>query len=457
MWPIIKLTFRSAVRLKVAQAIGAALFLSVICLPAMIRHNGSAEMFSQVFLTYTLRVTVSLLGMSTLWMACAGLASDIEGQQISLLLTKPLARWKLWLGKWMGILALNGVMLSLAAFLIYGLMVYQSRRLDPEQQKIFQDQALSSRGSATESMEDYQKDLTAIYQNRIDRLNEAGLEINEQDALAKSEYEARARLETVPSMHLRRWVIDVSNTDWRDSENFQIKAFFHASKMQSTSACEGLWRIGSDTSTRIVDEIKRLDPGIPHEWNAPTDCIGSDGKLVVEFHNYSDSTVLFPLENGLEILYPDGSLLTNLFRGQLTLWVWIGALAAIGMAGSSFLSFPVATFMALALLLITWSGGVARDVVAEGTVSAVDEHTGEASFKLLDPIAVPIFQGIAFVLDTAQEVSPIEALSRGRSVTWNDCGSAILKLGLGIGGPFIVIGIIQFSRRELAINFGSGA
>lgn len=457
MWSVIKLTLQSAIRLKVAQAIGAALFLAVVCLPFLIRHNGSAEMFSQVFLTYTLRVSVGLLGMATLWMACAGLASDIEGAQISLLLTKPLSRWKLWIGKWLGIILLNGIILSVTAVLIYLLMTFQARNLDPEQQAIFRQRALASRGAATETLDDYQRDLAAIYENRLQVLSEAGVEIDESEAFAKSEIEARARYETIPHMHLRRWEIDLSGTGWQQAENLQIKTLFHDAKTETTTGREGLWRIGSDDSERIVDEIKSLNPGISHEWSVPAACVDPSGKLIIEFHNYSDSTLLFPLEGGLEVLYPDGHLLVNLFRGQLALWVWIAALAAIGMAGSSFLSFPVATFFSVALLLITWSGGIARDVVTEGTVSGVDDHTGLPTFQTLDPVAVPVFQGIAYILDNVQAVSPIAALSEGRSVSWEDCGEAFVKIGLGLAGPFVLIGIFQFSRRELAAHFGSGS
>jgi hypothetical protein len=48
-----------------------------------------------------------LLGLSTLWLSCGTLARDIEECQIQVVATKPIARWQIWLGKWLGIVTLN--------------------------------------------------------------------------------------------------------------------------------------------------------------------------------------------------------------------------------------------------------------------------------------------------------------------------------------------------------------
>ena len=54
-----------------------------------------------------------MLGLSTLWLACGTLARDIEECQMQVVATKPIARWQIWLGKWLGIMSLNAALLAL--------------------------------------------------------------------------------------------------------------------------------------------------------------------------------------------------------------------------------------------------------------------------------------------------------------------------------------------------------
>ena len=67
--------------------------------------TASAQGFTQIILTYTLSAITALLGLSTLWLSCGTLARDIEECQIQVVATKPVARWQIWLGKWLGIVS----------------------------------------------------------------------------------------------------------------------------------------------------------------------------------------------------------------------------------------------------------------------------------------------------------------------------------------------------------------
>ena len=54
-----------------------------------------------------------LAGLSTLWLACGTLARDIEECQMQMVAVKPIARWQIWLGKWLGLLSLNAALLAI--------------------------------------------------------------------------------------------------------------------------------------------------------------------------------------------------------------------------------------------------------------------------------------------------------------------------------------------------------
>ena len=66
--------------------------------------------------------------------------------------------------------------------------------------------------------------------------------------------------------------------------------------------------------------------------------------------NPNDTALLFPLEDGMEVLYPEGGFALNFARGLGIIFCWMALLAALGLTAASFLSFPVAAFFSLAIL-----------------------------------------------------------------------------------------------------------
>src|SRR5690606_35681017 len=105
----------------------------------------------------------------------------------------------------------------------------------------------------------------------------------------------------------------------------------------------------------------------------------------------------------------------NFARGMGIIFFWLALLAALGLAAASFLSFPVAAFVSLAVLVIGLSSGTLSTVVEEGTILGVDHETGIADgTTILDLVLVPVFEAILKVVNLVQGFSPIESLSTGR-------------------------------------------
>src|SRR5512141_2520709 len=103
---IASLTWKAAFRFRLFLVIAGLLMASVVALPLLIKDDGTARGFTQILLTYTLTTIAALLGLSTLWLACGTLARDIEECQVQMVATKPIARWQIWIGKYIGILSL---------------------------------------------------------------------------------------------------------------------------------------------------------------------------------------------------------------------------------------------------------------------------------------------------------------------------------------------------------------
>ena len=104
------LTWKSAFRYRLFWILAALLAGAVVGLPLLLKDDGTAKGLTQILLTYTLSAVAALLGMATLWLSCGTLARDVEECQIQMVTVKPISRWQVWLGKWLGILGLNAML-----------------------------------------------------------------------------------------------------------------------------------------------------------------------------------------------------------------------------------------------------------------------------------------------------------------------------------------------------------
>src|SRR5512136_1674203 len=148
VFAIALLTWKAAFRFRLFLVVAVLLLGAVVGLPLLITDDGTARGFTQILLTYTLTTITALLGMSTLWLACGTLARDIEDCTVQVVAIKPIARWHIWLGKWLGIMSLNASLLSLSGASVYGLLQWRATRLPAEQQKVLHQEVLVARGSA---------------------------------------------------------------------------------------------------------------------------------------------------------------------------------------------------------------------------------------------------------------------------------------------------------------------
>jgi hypothetical protein len=160
-------------------------------------------------------------------------------------------------------------------------------------------------------------------------------------------------------------------------------------------------------------------------------------------------SLLFPLEDGMQVLFPQGSFTANFIRALGIVFCWLVLLSAIGLMAASFLSFPVAAFFSITLLAVAFSSSTLAETVDLGSVTTGTTPTA-ATRSITDTIFIPIFKGMLDVLNLVEKFSPIDALSSGRSVPWTELGAAFGQIVVLFGGAFALIGIALFNRRELA-------
>jgi len=171
--------------------------------------------------------------------------------------------------------------------------------------------------------------------------------------------------------------------------------------------------------------------------------------------NFHDTALLFSRNEGLEVLYRESGFGLNFVRGLGIVLCWVAVLAALGLTAATFLSFPVAAFLALGILVLGLSTGTMQTAVSEGTILGWDAKAEGPTQSWLNALFLPVFKVILKVFNLMQGFSPIDSLSTGRSITWGQLGLAFAENVLLLGGLIGLIGICIFQRRELATAQGT--
>ncbi|HTQ49967.1 MAG TPA: hypothetical protein VMJ12_04595 [Candidatus Acidoferrales bacterium] len=448
------LTWKAAFRFRLFTVIAVLLLATVVGLPLLLKDDGTARGFTQILITYTLSVITALLGLSTLWLACGTLARDIEECQIQVVATKPVARWQIWLGKWLGIVSLNAVLLAMSGACVYGLLQWRATRLSAAEQEVLRTEVLVARGVAQPQDSNAEIDTRTdqLLQERLKQTRVSGADL----ALARQQIreQVKAAYQLVPPQYTREWLIDLGLAkNFLHGKPLQLRVKFNAARGSASGTYVGLWQVGVPGTANVWrSDPMSLAPNTYHEFEIPADLFDQRGVLTIDFLNANNTTLLFPIEDGMQVLYPSGNFTMNFAKGLAILFCWMALLAAIGLASASFLSFPVATFFSLALLIVVFSSGTLANVVTLGTTGMGNPGSGPG---LADRILIPLFKGMLPVIDLVKNFSPIDSLSSGRAIAWSELGAAFGQIVLLCGGIISLIGIRLFARRELATAQGN--
>ncbi len=445
------LTIKAAVRYRLLAVVSVLLMIGVVGLPLIIRDDGSARGFAQIVLAYTLSLTTGLLGFVTLWLACGTLAREISEAQIQMVVVKPISRWQIWVGKWLGLMTINAVLLTIAGIAIFVLLNYRANQLPVDQQAVLKNEVLVARTSVKEPIPDYTGDAKKYLVERFKQsLPPPGTDLKAVEKMAIERIKAEYQI--VAPGYLRQWNIDLGVArHFLGDQPLFIRTKFNVAETNASGNYLGLWEIGPTDSPKAYRERMNLSDNTFHEFAIPPNLFDDKGMLTIRFINRNDTAVLFTLEEGLEVLYKDGGFGLNFARGIGILFCWLAFLAALGLAASSLLSFPVATFVTLGVLFVAFSSGTLKQVVEEGGISGVNHDTGVIDAPApIDHLSVPLAKTLLGVIDTVKDFSPVDALASGRSITWSELARAVFQIVIIMGGTMGALGIYCFSRRELA-------
>jgi ABC-type transport system involved in multi-copper enzyme maturation permease subunit len=136
IWAVATNTIRQALRMRVAVVF---ILLLLVLLPVMgltATGDGTLKGRLQTCVSYGLSLTGLLLSLLTIIASTYAITSDIEQRQIYTVVTKPIRRYQILLGKVVGVIVLDFVLLTLFAGLVYGVTILIPRFVNASEEEI---------------------------------------------------------------------------------------------------------------------------------------------------------------------------------------------------------------------------------------------------------------------------------------------------------------------------------
>jgi hypothetical protein len=360
IWAVATNTLKQAVRMKIAAVF---IVLLLVLLPVMgisMTGDGTLKGRLQTFVSYGLSLTNFLLCLLTVIVSIYTLTNDIQQRQIYTVITKPVRRYQLLLGKLLGVVLLSTALLVLFSAIIYVITIYTPKIYDADEADLFQ--VKNEFYTARAALVPPEVDVTKEVEDAYSKLEKSGqLPPNVRRSRIIAELTKREQLKKQAAVVGQRLVWEFDNVKVLDpNEILFIRYKYDASINPPDLQIYSRWDIGDSRQyPPVFGSFMRKDPiRTFRELHVPAHLIAEDGYLAISFVNLplNDTTVIFP-PDGLELLYKADTFTANFIRAVILMWLRLIFLASLGLLAASFLSFPVAVLLSLCIFITaTFSG-----------------------------------------------------------------------------------------------------
>ncbi len=444
---------RSAVRSRVVGVLLGLLFLAIIGLPLTVKSDGTLAGEVQVRLTYTLGAVLIILSIATWWAGCAAVSSEVQAKQIQLVLTKPVGRGAVWLGKWLGLVALNAALLAVSGAAIYGMIRWKMDpdRLTEAQRRELREQILVARWSVGPQP----LDVTAEARRIFEEQQQAGaLPANqpvEQVVRAIEESLVRAA-HTVPPGYKRTWVFELPATPVGERP-VVLRYKFSSSEVTKGTLVRGLWLVGpvGKADRFELEQVNATDGA--HAVAIPVSAFGGSRQVAVEYANINPLpvAVLFEPKGGIELQPYAGSFEGNLARALMLAWVQLAFVGAVAVAAGTLLSLPVAALVTGYILLLVKAGDYVAMLATERGTFFSGATQGQPGESALDWVLRQVLWVEGALVQPLQGPNVLEYLTAGRALEWSAVAGAFLIKVVIYSGMCAAVTTFLFNRREIAL------
>ena len=444
IWAVATNTIKQAIRMKVAVVFLILLLVLLFAMGFSATGDGTLKGRLQTFVSYGLSLTAILLSLLTIIISIYTVTSDIEQRQIYTVITKPIRRFEFLLGKLIGVILLDIILLSLFAAIIYTITIYMPKFTKaPELERMQANyEFFTARASLTVPAIDVSKEVEDTY-NKLERSGGLPENVPYEEMIAQITMQKQLANRAADVGQVLIWEFENVKSL---AQNFFIKFKYDVAVNPPDMQVYGRWvagdyqsiKYGTESETPIYNQVHKNSVRDFHEIVIPAEVIPENGRLAVGFQNHPyNSTVIFFPPDGIEVLYKADTFTGNFIRVIFLILFRLIFLACLGTLAATFLSFPVAILLCLVLFTTSCFSGFVME-----------------SFGFLSPNVSELYtytiKWLVKLLPQFDKYNPTRFMVPGLLLSWSVMARCAAVM-VGIKSLLLLVfALIIFSYREIA-------
>ena len=473
---------RESVRQKISLAFIILLLVMLPLIPIWIDPSEPLRYQIQNFLSDSMSLVYVLAACMTLILGCATVSFEIRDRQIWQLITKPMGKLEYLLGKWVGLLVLNMILLSIGGLSIFSFTEYLRNRpsADPMDAMVVADEVLTARvgilpvfsslsNEAVRDRVDNEIDNNAILKDEIAsgerRMNDVRRQLARQvrrEHLDQQRSIPPTTLEDGAELDVPTYSFAGLGSAKSSGGNLTLRYEFHIGRSESTDHYPVIFNFPD-----IGQQIEQIY--VPAQWHSvlvPSSWVNEDGELKVQILNggfsqspsettlmfFANGATLFFDPDGFEVMWQASTFETNFLRAMLINLIKLSFLGMLGIVAATFLSFPIAVMLAFTV----FAGGSLAPFISMSVGEFRLDYEAIFPVRAAQWLIIIIAQSAEWLLRPFGEASPNSRVIEGRLVPWGGVIRDFLQLGILWCGIVLMVGWAVFRRRELATYSGNG-
>jgi len=447
VWAVATNTIKQALRMKVAVVF---IILLLILLPIMglsTTGDGTLKGRLQTFISYGLSLTNLLLCLLTIIVSAYSLTSDIKQQQIYTVITKPIRRFQLLLGKLLGVILLDAVLLVLFSAIIYVVVIFTPKYIGASEAELAQlnNEFFTARAGLMPAEADVTEEVLSTY-NQLKKQNRLPQGVPRDKIIARLTENIQSwKRAAVPGQQLFWEFYNVEPVG--PNQSLFVRFKYDVSVNPPDLQVYGKWFVGDDRQLRygtkietpIYDRERKNLIRTFHEIEFPADAVADDGYLGVGFLNVplNNTVIIFPPNDGLEVLYKADTFTANFVRAALLILLRLIFLACLGLLAATFLSFPVAILLCLVVFFT-------------GTISGFCLESFDSLSESLSTVYSYTVRVMILGFPQFDKFNPTKFLVPARLLSWPLLGKVALLLVCIKAVLLLLLALLIFKYKEIA-------
>lgn len=380
-WRIFSLELIGLVRSKTLAMLTAASAAWMLALPYIVKGDGTAEGFRELYIRYSLNGVFSFVAIALLASAAGALARERAAKRLQLTLVRPVRYTSIALAKGLAYLSVGAFVLG-AAVVILAFKVDLSVTCN----HVLRPVLPSPREEAKAMYETFMSDPDTPAEAK--RAKKAVV-------LRLLENKAIDHYQTIPTNEVVSWSFPPSSAN-RSALSVRLR---FTNQFDTRDEVRGVFTFGE--ATGVVSNITQAVLTVPLNTCVRDSSAESARQAqTLSFMNGGKNPLMLRPRKDISVLLPADAFAWNLFRAYAVLITILALLIAFGLFLSASLGRPVALFVAIVTL-----------IVGEMSPSVIEQYPDELETNPLDRVGLVMSRAVAEITRPVAALSPLEKLS----------------------------------------------